>query len=222
MINFKNVTVSYGETVILNNVTFSIPLGKTTCVLGASGSGKTTLLNVLSGSKNYSGKIENLPNNSAYVFQEHRLISRMTVKENLEFFTGVTDVCKIQKILEKVNLFGKENRYIDTLSGGEKQRVAICRALLKNADVILLDEPFNSLDISLRLSSIEILKDVLKSTDKTAVMVTHDISEALYIADKIILLKNGVVESVNVERTDIGSEIKNSKIYDDICNFLKY
>lgn len=209
MIEFKNITKSYNDNVIFNNATFSIPLGKITCVLGASGSGKTTLLNVLAGTQNYQGRIENLPKTFGYVFQEHRLIPRMTVKENLTFFTGFDSEQKIQKSLEKVGLLGKENRYINTLSGGEKQRVSIARALLKNANLILLDEPFNSLDISLKIECSKFLKNAVYQSGKTAVMVTHDVSEALYLASKILVIKDKkVIEFNNLQdTTSVLSEI---------------
>ena len=209
MIKIKNLTKRYGEKVVYDNFSIDIEKNKTLVILGESGAGKTTLLNVLAGTQNYQGKIENLPNDFGYVFQEHRLIPRMTVKENLTFFTGVDSEKEIQKSLEKVGLLDKENRYINTLSGGEKQRVSIARALLKNSNLILLDEPFNSLDISLKIECAKILKNAVYQSGKTAVMVTHDVSEALYLSSKILVIKDKkVIEFNNLQdTTSVLSEI---------------
>ena len=206
MIKVNNLTKKYGETVVLNNANFTIPLNKITCVLGGSGEGKTTLLNILSGLTTYEGSIENLPNNPSFVFQEHRLILNKTVMQNLIFFTGVENEQIIQKFLEKVNLLHKQNAVVSNLSGGEKQRVAIARALIKNSNFILIDEPFSALDVSLKLSVAKLIKHEVKSVNSTAVIVTHDINLALQIADEILIVKNGSVSSLNLIKNSLTKE----------------
>lgn len=209
---FNNVEKSYGNDVILNKSSFCIPVNKLTCVLGVSGAGKTTLLNIISGLTDYTGEIINLPDNVSYVFQEDRLIPRMTVKENLVFFTGVKDEIKIENCLGKVGVLHKINKYAASLSGGEKQRVSIARALLKNSPLILLDEPFSALDVSIRGNMVKLLKNIIASENKTAVMVTHDITEAVFNADEILLFNNKTIIQISNDDADKYSTIK--KIYE--------
>ena len=209
MIKFNNLTKSFNNKVIFNNANFNIPLNKITCVLANSGSGKTTLLNIIASLTNYEGEIENLPNNLSYVFQDYRLISNKTVSENLKFFTGVYDDVKIQKLLEKVGLIDKQNAYINTLSGGEKQRVNILRAILKNANLNLYDEPFTGLDLSLKFKVASLIKNETSHNGKTSIIVTHDVAVAVDLADEILFIDNGKVENYTVNK--INGELLNEE-----------
>ena len=209
MIKFNNLTKSFNNKVIFNNANFNIPLNKITCVLANSGSGKTTLLNIIASLTNYEGEIENLPNNLSYVFQDYRLILNKTVSENLKFFTGVYDDVKIQKLLEKVGLIDKQNAYINTLSGGEKQRVNILRAILKNANLNLYDEPFTGLDLSLKFKVASLIKNETSYNGKTSIIVTHDVAVAVDLADEILFIDNGKVENYTVNK--INGELLNEE-----------
>ena len=209
MIKFKNLSKSFKNKVIFNNANFNIPLNKITCVLANSGSGKTTLLNIIASLTNYEGEIENLPNNLSYVFQDYRLILNKTVSENLKFFTGVYDDVKIQKLLEKVGLIDKQNAYINTLSGGEKQRVNILRAILKNANLNLYDEPFTGLDLSLKFKVASLIKNETSYNGKTSIIVTHDVAVAVDLADEILFIDNGKVENYTVNK--INGELLNEE-----------
>ena len=209
MIKFNNLTKSFNNKVIFNNANFNIPLNKITCVLANSGSGKTTLLNIIASLTNYEGEIENLPNNISYVFQDYRLILNKTVSENLKFFTGVYDDVKIQKLLEKVGLIDKQNAYINTLSGGEKQRVNILRAILKNANLNLYDEPFTGLDLSLKFKVASLIKNETSHNGKTSIIVTHDVAVAVDLADEILFIDNGKVENYTVNK--INGELLNEE-----------
>ena len=209
MIKFNNLTKSFNNKVIFNNANFNIPLNKITCVLANSGSGKTTLLNIIASLTNYEGEIENLPNNLSYVFQDYRLILNKTVSENLKFFTGVYDDVKIQKLLEKVGLIDKQNAYINTLSGGEKQRVNILRAILKNANLNLYDEPFTGLDLSLKFKVASLIKNETSHNGKTSIIVTHDVAVAVDLADEILFIDNGKVENYTVNK--INGELLNEE-----------
>ncbi len=210
MIKFNNLTKSFNNKVIFDNANFNIPLNKITCVLANSGSGKTTLLNIIASLINYEGEIENLPNNISYVFQDYRLILNKTVSENLKFFTNEYDDVKIQKLLEKVGLLDKQNAYINTLSGGEKQRVNILRAVLKNANLNLYDEPFSGLDLSLKYKVASIIKNETSYNGKTSIIVTHDVAVAVDLADEIIFIDNGKVENYTVNKIngELSSEEK--------------
>ena len=177
----ENLTVSHRDGVIFNNFNLEILDGQITSILGASGAGKTTLLNAVL----ESAKKQNLT--VSYAFQEPRLISHLSVLENLKLI-GYEEA-EILNALKKVGLESKINAYPNHLSGGEKQRVNFARAFLFDSSVILLDEPFSSLDVKLKISLINLL--VSEKQGKTIIFVTHDLDEALMLSNKIVLIENG-------------------------------
>ena len=177
----ENLTVSHRDGVVFNNFNLEILDGQITSILGASGAGKTTLLNAVL----ESAKKQNLT--VSYAFQEPRLISHLSVLENLKLI-GYEET-EILNALKKVGLESKINAYPNHLSGGEKQRVNFARAFLFDSSVILLDEPFSSLDVKLKISLINLL--VSEKQGKTIIFVTHEIDEALMLSNKIVLIENG-------------------------------
>ena len=184
----ENLTVSYGKNVVYNNFSAEFKEGKITCILGRSGVGKTTLLRYI------AGLLEVKPKNEmdvSMVFQEDRLLPNLTVKENL-LFVGA-DEKNIQFHLENAGLIDKQNLRPGSLSCGEKQRVNFLRALVYDSSLILLDEPFSSLDLATKLPLIKDFRNAIKQLKKTAILVTHDIEEALMIADEIMLLDGGKI-----------------------------
>ena len=184
----ENLTVSYGKTKVFENLNISFNDGEITCVLGRSGVGKTTLLNYIAGLGSVKPS-EEIP--CSMVFQEPRLVPNLTVKENL-LFAGCSEL-DIEKGLEMANLKGKQNERPTKLSGGEKQRVNFLRAVLNNAPVVLLDEPFSSLDLSTKIPLMNEFVKMLKQAKKTAILVTHDVEEALVVADRILVLDGGEI-----------------------------
>lgn len=165
------------------------------CILGKSGGGKSTLLNIISGLESVdSGKIEGINfKDISYVFQEHRLIPWLTVKENMELFmynyyTKEKALEKLDSYLEVLELNDCKLSYIESLSGGMKQRVNILRALLKPSKLILLDEPFKSLDYKIKYSIMTKMKNILIKEQRTAILVTHDVDEAIYMEGEIFVL----------------------------------
>ena len=185
------ITKKYETTRVFENFSLEIQEGEILCVLGASGVGKSTLLNILSGLTAYEGSIEKLPEKVGYIFQESRLIPNLTVEQNLQYVGG--RVAFIQEILEKVELSKLKNKYPETLSGGEKQRVAIARAFLSDTPLILMDEPFSSLDTPLKLRLINAFVQLWREKKQTAVFVTHDIEEAWLLGHRIVIIKDGEV-----------------------------
>ncbi len=187
MIEIKNLTKNYGKNVVYQNFNLALEEGKITCILGESGSGKTTLLNCVAGLTDYSGEITKVK--CSYIFQTPRLVPNLTVCGNLKL------ICKDEKavsaILEKVRLTDKKNVYPNALSGGQAQRVSIARAFLYESDVILMDEPFNSLDLRLKREICELFIQIQKESGRTALFVTHDVDEAVALSDRIIVLKDG-------------------------------
>lgn len=195
MIKLSNVNKKYGKLTVFENFSLDIEEGKITCILGESGSGKTTILNMLAKLTDYSGEIE-CPSCS-YVFQTPNLFPNMTVKQNLLLVNKDSQL--VDEYLRKFRLEEKANSYPSQLSGGQAQRVSLMRGLLYDKPLLLLDEPFSDLDIGLKFSLVESVKKYHKESSKTIVMVTHDIKEAIVLADRIIVLSNGKI--VHDEKT---------------------
>ncbi|MCH5142775.1 MAG: ABC transporter ATP-binding protein [Clostridiales bacterium] len=193
MIQISNLTKRYGKDTVYENFNLSLEEGKITCILGESGCGKTTLLNCIANLTEYSGNIPKLE--ATYVFQTPRLVPCLTVKQNLELVCK--DGGKIENILTKVGLSDKADKYPATLSGGEAQRVSLARAFVFGGDILLLDEPFSSLDLKLKFSVCDLFLSMQREKNITALFVTHDIEEALKVADRIIVLKkSGAYEDI--------------------------
>ena len=185
------ISKSYGKQVVFDGLTLDIEKGKILCVLGESGGGKTTLLNILAGLTTYDGEIDNAPKKVGYIFQEPRLLPNLTVEENLRYVGGSAE--KIDELLQKTELTACRNKKPRALSGGEKQRVAFARAFLNDGDMLLLDEPFSSLDTPLKIRLAGVFVTLWKSARKTAVFVTHDIEEACMLAHRVVVLRDGKI-----------------------------
>ncbi len=199
-----SLSKSYGDKKIFENLSFCINDGEVTCILGASGAGKTTILNILSGLTTFEGVIENGHESVGYIFQEPRLLPNLTVYDNLKYALGKEE--SIDEILEKVGLLEHKNKRPKQLSGGEKQRVAVARAFLSDASLLLLDEPFSSLDTAMKIRLCNLFAGLWKEKKQTAVLVTHDLEEALMLAHRILLLKDGkIVMDERVERAEYPS-----------------
>lgn len=190
MIQFKNVTKKYGSLTVYENFNLSIEEGEITCILGESGSGKTTLLNMLAGVAQYSGTIT--PEKKvSYIFQQPRLVPSLTVRGNLKLICK--DDGKVDEMLAAVGLTQKAGAYPVALSGGQAQRVSIARAFLNPSDLILMDEPFSSLDLALKLKIAQLFLELWKVEERTAVFVTHDVDEAAMLSNRVVILKSGKV-----------------------------
>jgi iron(III) transport system ATP-binding protein len=206
---------SFGDQAVLKGVQLEVPEGSLTAILGPSGSGKTTLLRIIAGfERSDRGTValgdqvvENdhlcLPperRGIGYVPQEGALFPHLSVAANVAF--GVRSSrrrqakSQIAPLLEMVGLGGLGERYPHQLSGGQQQRVALARALAIQPAVVLLDEPFSSLDAGLRSSVRSDVQDVLRSGGITAVLVTHDQDEALSVADQVAVIREGTIGQV--------------------------
>ena len=190
------ITKSYGERTVFDHYTLQIPDGKITCVLGNSGVGKTTLLKCISGLTTFKGEVERKDAALGYVFQEARLIPHLTVEENLAYIGASQE--EIDKSLQALEISALAKKPASTLSGGEKQRVALARAIAKKPSLLLLDEPFSSLDLPLKLRLLDAFNTLQKEYAPTVIFVTHDIDEALFVADNIVVIKDGKTAYENV------------------------
>lgn len=190
-----NLTKYFGSNLVLDGLNLDIEKNSVFCLLGGSGVGKSTLLNAVAGLIDYDGEIS--PCKPSYVFQTDRLIPGITVGENLRYVMNEGDerekLSKIGKFLNLAGLSGMENRMPKELSGGMAQRVSFLRAFLYQSDVVLMDEPFRSLDVSTKKVMADLLFSLLKHAPRTVIFVTHDIDEALYVGDRIAVLSGGKI-----------------------------
>lgn len=221
-VSVREVTKSFGGRLVLAGVELAVPAGAIAAVLGPSGSGKTTLLRIVAGfDRPDSGTIEIAGaivddgrshvaverRRIGYVAQEGSLFPHLDVRENVAF--GVRGPVRGRRsrrarraddLLELVGLGGYGARYPHQLSGGQRQRVALARALAPEPSLVLLDEPFASLDAALRAQVRGDVCAVLRRAGTTAVLVTHDQDEALSIADVVAVLRDGVIAQVDAPR----------------------
>ena len=184
----------------LEDINFSVDKGELVCVLGPSGCGKSTLMRAICGlDVDYQGtvmidgkEVSKPEKTRGMVFQEHRLFPWLTVEQNIGFALNGIDKSKkaelVQKYIDLVGLTGFEKAYPKQLSGGMAQRGGIARALVNDPEVLLLDEPFGALDTFTKMAMQKELKQIQKKSNTTMIMVTHDIEEAVFLADKIIIM----------------------------------
>lgn len=194
IMKITNLTKRYRDTVALDNICLEFEEGKVTAVLGESGAGKTTLLNAVAGLTSYEGTIEGAGNIS-YLFQDSRLLPHLTAEGNINFVLKKEERGKAGEMLARVGLQGKEKRYPHELSGGEQRRVAIARALVYPHDTLLMDEPFSSLDLSLKRDLLALTTQLCLERKETVIFVTHDVREAALFSSRAVVLKGGKVAS---------------------------
>ncbi len=185
------ISKAYGEQKVFENFALTIDEGEILCVLGESGCGKTTLLNALANLTEFQGETENLPKQVGYIFQEPRLLPNLSVEGNLKYALEKVSQEQIDEILQKTEIISLRHKRPKELSGGEKQRVAVARAFLSDAPLLLLDEPFSSLDTALKIRLCNVFVKLWEEKRPTVVFVTHDLEEALMLGHRIIVLKKG-------------------------------
>lgn len=191
MIEFQNVSFSYGKKKVLDNLSFSLREGEILAVMGESGCGKSTLLNLAAGLlKPTKGTVVSDFSKISYAFQEPRLFPWLTVEQNIAAVLPPSPQQRelIQKALATVELSSAEKLYPRQLSGGMKSRVSLARALAYGGDLFLLDEPFAALNEDLRVLLIQRLHEELHANRATAILVTHQRADADALADRKIEL----------------------------------
>lgn len=216
----KRYRTESGEKVVFDNFSANLKDGKVTAVMGSSGIGKTTLLNCIAKLTDYDGEIAGV-GSSAYVFQEDRLIPDKTVYDNIDFVMQTENADerkkRIKNALSVTELLSEAFRYPSELSGGQRKRVSLARAFASGRDLMLLDEPLSSLDIGLKFRIFDVMKKVFKSDSKTVIMVTHDVDEALTLADEIVIIDKGGV----AYRKEFSTDLFDRDITDDECNRIR-
>ena len=191
ILKLQSVEKHFGDVRVLQDLSIEAAREEILCIIGPSGCGKSTILNIISGLTHPSGgKVMNDSQNTSYVFQEDRLLPWKDAYENIRIVNKESSHEYCMQLIEKVGLKGFEGFYPHELSGGMRQRCSIARAFNYEADLLLMDEPFKSLDYNLRIGMIRYLLTLWDNTKKTIVFVTHEIDEALLLGDRILLLSN--------------------------------
>lgn len=236
-IELRDISLKISGKSIVKNINLSIQKGELVSLLGSSGSGKSTVLKLIagilsqdSGNILINGKIvddEKLGKRKAViVFQDFRLFPHMSVGENIEFPMKINKIKKqirkkrVREILEKVKLSGFENRMVDEISGGQIQRIALARAISSEPKILLLDEPFSSLDEKLKNQMRDLVSSLQKEYKITTILVSHDKDDALQISDKIAYIENG--EIIQYDKPEILYNKPNSKKVSDFFSDAAY
>jgi sulfonate transport system ATP-binding protein len=190
----RGLTRSFGGPAVLDDLHFSIAQGEFVALLGRSGSGKSTLLRTLAGLDPAPPETLVMPAARAVVFQEPRLLPWKRVIANVALGLRVPDArAKALAALQEVELTHRVNAWPLTLSGGEAQRAALARALVREPKLLLLDEPFASLDALTRMRMQTLVGDLWRAHRPAVLLVTHDVDEALLLADRVMVLKGGKI-----------------------------
>jgi iron(III) transport system ATP-binding protein len=214
-LRITGVAKAFGPQPVLRGVGLAVPAGSFTAILGSSGSGKTTLLRIVAGFERPDGGevwigddlvddagrrfVPSERRHIGYVPQEGALFPHLSVGRNVAFGLprGPDRRSRVDELLELVGLSGYRRRYPHQLSGGQQQRVALARALAIGPEVVLLDEPFSSLDAAMRSSVRSDVLAVLRQAGTTSILVTHDQDEALSMADQVAVLRDGVIAQLD-------------------------
>lgn len=212
---------------VLDDLSIDFPEHKTTCILGPSGCGKTTLLNIIAGIIDSDrGVVIGFDNKDiSFVFQEDRLIDWKNVKDNISFvLEGRMDKGQIESNIDKylrlVNLEEYKYYYPRRLSGGMRQRISILRSFAYPSDVMLMDEPFKSLDVNNKQIVMDFFKELNDKENKTSILVTHDVEEAINLADSIIILSDKptrvkrIVDNIQEDKIRARKEIEKEILVD--------
>ncbi|MZQ96097.1 MAG: ATP-binding cassette domain-containing protein [Acidaminobacter sp.] len=226
MIQAEALSKKKGGTVILNEFSLEIKTGRVTALLGPSGSGKTTLLRLLGGiDLPDQGVLRGLPETGpAFVFQDHRVIPWLNVEENVAFalpedWTAEQREQAIDESLTLTRLTSLRRRLPNALSGGQASRIDLARALATGRRLMLLDEPFKGLDLELKLELMEDFGIIMSQSEVTAVLVTHDLDEALLTADTVVVVSGPplrIVEVLEVPLAKVGRSM-----FDPALNALR-
>jgi NitT/TauT family transport system ATP-binding protein len=204
ILKIDKIDKNFDDICILNNFSMEMDEEEIICIIGPSGCGKSTLLNIISSLiEPSSGKITNNSHSISYVFQEDRLLPWKNVYDNIKIVNKACSHNACMDLIKKVGLKDFEGYYPSELSGGMRQRCSIARAFNFEADLLLMDEPFKSLDYNLRIEMIRHLLELWESTNKSIIFVTHEIDEALLLGDKVLVLSDRPTKVIREFTIDI-------------------
>ncbi|MPM96662.1 Bicarbonate transport ATP-binding protein CmpC [bioreactor metagenome] len=220
MISVKNINKKFNEKVVFKDFDIDFYKNEVNCIIGKSGCGKSTLLNIISGIiPNDKENFETIEKYGvSYIFQDDRLIDWLTVGENITLVVKklynkkkCEELC--DKYLDLVGIKEYKNYYPQMLSGGLRQRVNIARAFIYPSKIIIMDEPFKSIDVINKKIIMNNFKEILEREERTVLFVTHDIEEALLLSDKIYVFGNSPIE---IKKVFMSKKITKEEIYNVI------
>jgi len=237
VIKLSSVNKRYSGTLILQDISFDIENGKSLSIIGPSGCGKTTILYMIAGlihpttgTISLNGKeIKEPDSGTAFILQDYGLLPWKTVIENVSLGMKIKKypkdkiISSAEQTLTDLGIITHRDKYPATLSGGEKQRVAIARALSTEPDILLMDEPFSSLDTLTREKLQQTIYDIHQSRSLTLVTVTHSIEEAVFLGDTILVMTAGpgrVISSIN-NSSRRKKDYRNSKEFYSVCSSIR-
>jgi sulfonate transport system ATP-binding protein len=197
----SNLRRAYGNRVIIRNLNLRIERGEFVALLGESGCGKTTLLRALAGLDPIEGGRINAPRRPAVVFQEPRLLPWDTLWRNVSLGLAAPDpYARAASALAEVGLGDRLDDWPRNLSGGQAQRVALARALVQEPELLLLDEPFAALDALTRIRMHDLVRELVAKHRPGVLLVTHDVDEAIALADRILVMRHGAIASEHLAK----------------------
>ncbi|HEY0189287.1 MAG TPA: ABC transporter ATP-binding protein [Cellulomonas sp.] len=220
-LRLHDVGRSFGATRVLDGVSLTIVPGEFVALIGRSGSGKSTLLRIVAGLDRADGGQVQVPGRVAVAFQEPRLLPWRRVRANVGLgLTGADRDVAVETSLAEVGLTARAEAWPLTLSGGEAQRASLARALVRRPDLLLLDEPFSALDALTRLSVHELVAALHARHGWAALMVTHDVTEAIRLAHRVVVLDGGrIAGEVRVDDAG-GGQHRRPELEDALLDLL--
>lgn len=201
-LKINNLEKSFDQLQVLKRIHLSIAAGEFVAIVGHSGCGKSTLLRLIAGLEKPSTgnvtingeEISAVNESIRYLFQEPRLLPWETVEKNISIGMKQSDNDRIYEALNNVGLSSKQKEWPKNLSGGQKQRVALARALVSDPGVLLLDEPLGALDALTKIEMQRLIESLWNKQGFTAILVTHDVDEAVYLADRVFVMEDGKIK----------------------------
>lgn len=222
VLKLSNVSMQFcdknGELEVLNNINLDLEEGEIIAILGPSGSGKSTILNLISGLITPTEGEIIVNGNIGYMFQRDHLFEWKNIFDNV--ILGLTlqknlskeNLEQVERMLEIYGLWDFRHHYPSQLSGGMRQRVALIRTLAINPNILLLDEPFASLDYQTKIIVIEDVYKIIKQENKATILVTHDIAEAISIADRVVVLSKRPAEVRAIHHIKLSTDFPKSPL----------
>ena len=232
-IDLKHASKSFGRNEVLKNINLSFKKGQFIAIIGKSGSGKSTLLRIAAGLDKLTdgellfnhSSLEESAVNITMMYQDSRLLPWKKVIDNVSLGLEQNEAGKAERVLEAVGLLEFKDEWPATLSGGQKQRVALARALIHEPSLLLLDEPLSALDAFTRLEMQNLIETIWSNLGFTTLLVTHDVREAVRLADRIILIEDGNIGlDINIEnpRPRQFSDTKLALLEEEILHRIMY
>lgn len=227
IIKIKDLSVKYKEEIAIDKLNLSIEKGKSYAIIGKSGCGKTTLLYTMAGLiSNYEGKLE-IEGETSLILQNLGLFNWFTVYKNISLGLNKSNLSKeekeklVNRAINELGLADIKHKYPKELSGGQKQRVAIGRTIINNPEILLLDEATSALDSINKEMIQELLLEIKIEKNITMILVTHNIEEAVFLGEEIIVMKDGRIDSIIPNKYFGDKDIRTKTEYIEICNKVR-